>query len=123
MLPENMPSRAIWENVEEEFGTTDFIYIAFGQKGESAFNPQTLKAVKELTDSLEKFSDIDEVISVASYKKIDNDSDGFMVVEDLMPDKNITQKQANDIYEYLCKHETIKSRVVSKNNDYLNIFR
>ena len=121
MLPENMPSRAIWENVEEEFGTTDFIYIAFGQKGESAFNPQTLKTVKELTDSLEKFSDIDEVISVASYKKIDNDSDGFMVVEDLMPDKNITQKQANDIYEYLCKHETIKSRVVSKNNDYLNI--
>lgn len=121
MLPKDMPSRAIWENVEEEFGTTDFIYIAFGNKGESAFNPKTLKIAKELTDSLEKFGDIDEVISVASYKKIDNDKDGFMVVEDLMPDNEITQEKANDIYEYLCEHETIKSRIVSKDNDYLNI--
>ncbi|MEA3500446.1 MAG: MMPL family transporter [Candidatus Marinimicrobia bacterium] len=121
MLPKDMPSRAVWENVEKEFGTTDFIYIAFGNKGESAFNPKTLKIAKQLTDSLEKFSDIDEVISVASYKKIDNDSDGFMVVEDLMSDTNITQKDADDIYKYLCEHETIKSRVVSKDNDYLNI--
>jgi len=121
MLPKDMPSRAIWENVEEEFGTTDFIYIAFGNKDKSAFNPQTLKIAKELTDSLEKFNDIDEVISVASYKKIDNDNDGFMVVEDLMPDKILTQKDADNIYEYLCKHETIKSRIVSKDNNYLNI--
>ncbi|MEA1986041.1 MAG: MMPL family transporter [Candidatus Marinimicrobia bacterium] len=121
MLPKDMPSRVIWRDIEEEFGTTDFIYVAFGKKGESVFNSKTLAIVKQLTDSLETFEEIDEVISLASYQKIESDDDGFMVVSDMIEYENLTEKQVKEIKEYLNKHEKIKSRVISKNGEYLNI--
>ena len=33
IIPDNIPSMIAWDKVIDEFGSTDFMFIAFGRKG------------------------------------------------------------------------------------------
>ena len=39
MLPKNLDSRKSWESIQQEFGSTESIYIAFGNKSKSVTGP------------------------------------------------------------------------------------
>ena len=41
MLPEHLDSRRTWDAVQNEFGSTEIIFIAFGNKGESVYKPSS----------------------------------------------------------------------------------
>ena len=32
-FPQNMPSKIIWDDIQEEFGQTEFVFVAFGNPG------------------------------------------------------------------------------------------
>ena len=35
MFPENIPSKMLWDEIQNEFGSTEHLVIAFGKKGQS----------------------------------------------------------------------------------------
>ena len=41
MLPKNLESRISWDEVQNEFGSTEIIFIAFGRKDSSVYNQHT----------------------------------------------------------------------------------
>ena len=42
MLPKDLNSKITWDAVQDEFGSTEIIFIAFGRESESVFKSQAL---------------------------------------------------------------------------------
>ena len=120
LIPEDIPSRQLWDEIEEDFGSTDFTYIAVGKKGEDALNPSLLSKLYDVSMALERLPEVEEVISLATQKKIVSD-DGFMLVDDLIPSRQLSAENISDIRDYLADNELIKKRNLSENGEYINI--
>ena len=118
MLPKNLESRLSWDAVQEEFGSTEAIFIAFGRKGTSVYTPEALAALWDLTEELEATDVVKEVTSISSITRIDN-NDGFMEVDDLQLSRILSQDEVNDIKNYLNRNLTVKKRFVSDKDEYL----
>ncbi|MEC8900156.1 MAG: MMPL family transporter [Candidatus Neomarinimicrobiota bacterium] len=118
MLPKNLESRIAWDMVQEEFGSTEVIFISFGKKGQTVFHPNTFAALWDISVELEALQEIEEVQSISMTTRMDN-YDGFMEIDDLQPDRNLTENDIQEIKGYLEKNPNIKDRFVSQNEDYL----
>jgi hypothetical protein len=117
MIPENIESRLSWESIQDEFGSTEVIFIAFGLEGHSLFNPQAFSTLWDLTEELEASKLVEEVSCISTAVRIDN-RDGFMEIDDLQSKSDLTMEEVNDIKEYLDRNENIKKRFVSKDDDF-----
>ena len=118
MLPKDLNSKITWDAVQDEFGSTEIIFIAFGREGESVFNPQALADLWSLSEELETLSSVDDVISISTATRIDN-IDGFMEIDDLQSAQTLTDAEIDEIKIYLGKNPNIKKQLVSKGEDYL----
>jgi len=118
MLPKDLNSKITWDAVQDEFGSTEIIFIAFGREGESVFNPQALADLWSLSEELETLSSVDDVISISTATRIDN-IDGFMEIDDLQSAQTLTDAEIDEIKIYLDKNPNIKKQLVSKGEDYL----
>jgi hypothetical protein len=118
MLPEKLESRKAWEALQDEFGSTEVIFIAFGQKGESIYQTRAFEALWDVSDELEGLSEIEEVTSIATATRMDND-DGDLLIQDLQPGRQLDSVQIGSIRSYLDKYPDIKKRFISQNEDYL----
>ncbi|SVB01316.1 uncharacterized protein METZ01_LOCUS154170, partial [marine metagenome] len=118
MMPESLESRISWNNIQEEFGSTEVIFIAFGHEGEKIFQPDALATLWDLSEALNVSNWVDEVTSISTSSRMDN-VDGFMEIDDLQLYRNLTYNEVNDIQLYLDKNEKIKKQLVSRNGDYL----
>ena len=121
LLPSDLDSKISWDDIQNEFGSTELIYIAFGKKGESVFNTQSFSTLWELTKSLEQEDQIEEVASLSNISRIDN-VDDFMEVDNLQTDRNLTSAQIAEIKIYLEKNPTIKKRFISEDEEYFAIY-
>ena len=61
MLPEDVPSRIVWNEIEEQFGSTEPLIVSVGREGQSIFTPAGLAAVWDLTRTLEEHPAVDEL--------------------------------------------------------------
>ena len=43
IMPDNIPSMIAWDKVIDEFGNTDFMFIAFGEKGKNILSSKNFK--------------------------------------------------------------------------------
>jgi len=121
LLPQDMPSIVTFNQIEDEFGNFEFMYVAIGNSGESIFKPDLLNVAWNLSNDIEQLDECDMVVSIStSTKMYFDESDSSMLVVDLVPKANLTQKEIDEIKEYLNENNIIKDRLVSKNNDYLN---
>ena len=68
MLPKDIESRRVWEEVEAEFGSSEIMFIAFGNSGESIYHQESFKTVWDLTELIEKSPYVDEVISISTIQ-------------------------------------------------------
>ena len=118
MMPESLESRISWNNIQEEFGSTEVIFIAFGHEGEKIFQSDALATLWDLSEALKVSNLVDEVTSISTSSRMDN-VDGFMEIDDLQLYRNLTYNEVNDIQLYLEKNEKIKKQLVSRNGDYL----
>ena len=118
MLPKDLNSKIIWDAVQDEFGSTEIIFIAFGRESESVFKPQALADLWSLSEELETLSSVDDVISISTATRIDN-IDGFMEIDDLQNVQTLTDAEIDEIKIYLGKNPNIKKQLVSKGEDYL----
>ena len=118
MLPKDLNSKITWDAVQDEFGSTNIIFIAFGREGESVFKPQALADLWSLSEELETLSSVDDVISISTATRIDN-IDGFMEIDDLQNVQTLTDAEIDEIKIYLGKNPNIKKQLISKGEDYL----
>ncbi|NHZ87235.1 MAG: hypothetical protein GWP19_15405, partial [Planctomycetia bacterium] len=118
ILPKNMESRVSWDAIQDEFGSTEMIFIAFGSKGKSIFRPEAFATLWDLTEKLESVDLVEKVISIPNTIRMDN-VDGFMEVDDLQLDRDLTQAEVDDIRAYLEKNPSMKKRLVSDKDEYL----
>jgi len=118
MLPKDLNSKITWDAVQDEFGSTEIIFIAFGRQGESVFKPQALADLWSLSEELETLSSVDDVTSISTSTRIDN-IDGFMEIDDLQSAQTLTDEEIDKIKIYLGKNPNIKKQLISKGEDYL----
>ena len=118
MLPKNLESRIIWDMVQEEFGSTEVMFISFGRRGQTIFSPDAFAALWDISVKLEALQEIEEVQSLSMITRMDNDG-GFMEIDDLQPNKELTNDEVQKIKLYLEKNSNVKDRFVSQNGDYL----
>ena len=116
MLPTDMPSRVIWEEVEEQFGATEPLLVSLGGEG-TLFTPERLALIWDITRMLEDDPLVDEVMSLATMNRIDN-VDGFLEVGDLMPYRDLTAADIVNLVGYLDANPEIADRLVSTNRRY-----
>ena len=45
MLPKNLESRISWDEVQNEFGSTEIIFVAFGSEGSVSYTHLTLPTI------------------------------------------------------------------------------
>jgi hypothetical protein len=61
---------------------------------------------------------VEEVTSVSRVTRMDN-IDGFMEIGDLQPERDLLQEDVDEIKDYLDRNQIIKTRLVSKKDEYL----
>ena len=120
MLPNDQPAVEAWHAVQDEFGSTNVIFVSFGHKGEPALTPENLTVLWDVSRAIEESPLVDEVISIATLNRMDSD-EGFMEVGDLQPTRDLTKDEVASISEFLQKSESMKVRILSRNEDYLNV--
>ena len=88
MLPKDIESRRVWEEVETKFGASEIMFIAFGNSGTSIYHKESFKTVWDLTELIKQSPYVDEVIAIPTMNRMDSE-DGFMEVDDLFPDRDL----------------------------------
>lgn len=78
---DNDPDKIYFEEFRSIFGSDEMIIIGFETK--SVFDTQFLSVIDEVTEKLEKYKNIDDVISLTNVKEI-RGSEGLLEVGDLI---------------------------------------
>ena len=120
MLPETLDSRMSWDAVQDEFGSTEVIFIAFGNKDKTIYSSKTFSLLWDLAKALENLDQVEKVSCLTTISRIDSEN-GFMEISDLQPVRDLSAKQIDKIKQYLKQNPTIKQRVVSASEEYFNI--
>jgi uncharacterized protein len=129
-FPQNLPSKIIWDGIKEEFGETEFLFVSFGKSNHNILNDKIAIRQNELFTNavLEEIIGVDKVISLSNYNKFDGDED-YLDIGPLQPenflkdfdDDSITNDILSEIIIYFQNNPDQKQRLVSNNNDFLNI--
>ena len=90
LLPKEIGSRKAFEEIQNEYGLTEYMYVAIGNKNHNIINPTDLGVIWDITHELESLKEVDKVISLSTTDKISLDpADSSIVIEDLMITRNI----------------------------------
>ena len=120
MLPKDIDSRRVWDELVEEFKYSDFLFVAFGRDGENIFTAENLALSWDLTEAFELIPQVDEVLSLSTMNRMEG-IDGFLEVDDLIPQRKLTEHEIKSISTYLKNNNNLSSRLLGKNGDYINI--
>ena len=120
MLPRDIDSRRVWDEIIEEFKYSDFLFVAFGRDGENVLTAENLALTWDLTEAFEKIPQVDEVLSLSTMNRMDNDED-FLVVDNLMPNRELSVLEIESLAKYLNDNSNMSSQMLGKNGDYINI--
>ena len=120
MLPKDIDSRRVWDEIVDEFKYSDFLFVAFGREGENMLTKESLALVWDLSEAFEMVPQVDEVLSLSTMNRMDSD-DGFLEVDDLIPNRKLTKSEIKSIAKYLKDNNNLSSRMLGKNGDYINI--
>jgi len=122
LLPEDLPSIKTFSDITDEFGNYEFMYVAVGNKNRNVFETDFLEIIWNISKEFESLEECEEVISITTSSKMYFDtSDSSIVVDDLILKSILNKEEIKDVKNYLDKNTDIKSRIISKNSDYMNI--
>jgi hydrophobe/amphiphile efflux-3 (HAE3) family protein len=97
-LPDTSPYEVLDEEIKQTFGTGAEITYALVEG--DIFTPAAFEGVRTLTIELEKLDSVDSVTSLANAARMEED-DGFLNIDDLIPEGTITEDVVTDIRSYL----------------------
>ncbi|MBT5777698.1 MAG: hypothetical protein HOH90_10130, partial [Candidatus Marinimicrobia bacterium] len=52
MMPKELDSKKSWDMIQDEFGSTEVIFISFGKSGKNIFNPNAMATLWDLNEAL-----------------------------------------------------------------------
>ena len=120
MIPKSVKTRVVWEEVKDEFGNTDLIFIAFGIEGQSLFHKKAMSDLWDFTKALEALPEVEEIRSLTNLNRMENE-DGFLLIDDLVSTKDLSLEEIADIKDYLIRNPELKKQVIAENDDFFNI--
>lgn len=120
LLPQDIQSMITWNELRDEFGNTELMFVAFGIRGEDALNTKTLATLWDVTRAMEELDQVDEVMSISSSDRMDAD-DGFLDVDAMQPYRELDASEVQDIRTYLDDTPKIRTRFIGTQGDYLNV--
>ena len=118
MLPQELDSRKTWESIQQEFGSTESIFIAFGNKNKTVFDTKTLKTSWDLARELRNLNSVENVISISTITRIDN-IDGYLEIKELQGEADLDEDEIASIEYYLNKNLKTKKQLLSKSESFL----
>ena len=123
MFPKDMPSRLLWEDMTDEFGDSEFLFIAFGNKDSDIYNVETINSVKILTDAVKKINVVDKVISLSTINIIyvDPYDEEELYTDRLFPERKLNSNDIVKAKKYLDTNPDIKNRLISNDEKYTAI--
>ena len=98
MIPKTVKTRIVWEEVKDEFGNTELVFVAFGNDSIDLFNSGPLADLWDFTTQLELLPEVEDVRSLTNLNKMEND-DGFLLIDDLVASRDLSQQQIQEIKE------------------------
>ena len=117
MLPSNIESKKSWDDIQNDFGSTEIIFVAFGHKDSSVYKSKIMSDLWMLTDRLGQSPYIEKISNISTATAI-NQVDGFIDIDDLQPTKDISSQQLENIKVYLNRNLNLKKQLISKGEDY-----
>ena len=117
MLPKELESKITWDAIQNEFGSTEVIFIAFGHQGQSVYKQKTLADLWVLSEKLGSLNTVDDISNISTATRIDQ-VDGFMEIDDLQAEKELSDVEIDHIKIYLNKNPNLKKQLVSKGEEY-----
>lgn len=120
MLPQDIPSMVTWNELKEEFGSTELMFLGFGIRGEDAINQKTLGVLWDVSKELEQVEGVDEIMSISTSDKMESE-DGFLEVSALQEYRDLDEDQIANLKTYLEENPKIKTRTLGSEGDYLNV--
>ncbi|MAJ45510.1 MAG: hypothetical protein CMF96_12315 [Candidatus Marinimicrobia bacterium] len=120
MLPKDIESRKSWEEIQNEFGNIDLMFITLGNENESVLTTENLKIIWDLTYKISANSLVKEVVSISNLDKIEA-INGFMEVSPLQQDRTISNVELETLIKYIKENQKINSQFFDKNFQYTNI--
>ena len=120
MLPQDIPSMVTWNELKDEFGSTDLMFMGFGTRGVDALNPKTLAALWDVSRELEDLAMVDEIMCISTSDKMES-IDGFLEVSSLQEYRDLDETEIKTLRTYLNENPKIKTRSIGTKGDYLNV--
>ena len=120
MIPKTIKTRIVWDEVKDEFGNTEMVFVAFGKNNIDLFNSKSIADLWDFTSQLELLPEVEDVRSLTNLNKMENE-DGFLLIDDLVNSRDLSQVQIQEIEDYLNKNVDLRKRVISSKDDYFNI--
>ncbi|NQV50559.1 MAG: MMPL family transporter, partial [Candidatus Marinimicrobia bacterium] len=120
MLPQDIESMVTWNELKDQFGSTDLMFLGFGIRGEDALNSKTLAVLWDLSRAMEELADVDEIICLSTSDKMESD-DGFLEVSAMQENRELDESEIAALRTYLDNNPKIKTRSLGSNGDYLNV--
>ena len=120
MIPKTIKTRIVWDEVKDEFGNTEMVFVAFGENNIDLFNSKSIADLWDFTSQLELLPEVEDVRSLTNLNKMENE-DGFLLIDDLVNSRDLSQVQIQEIEDYLNKNVDLRKRVISSKDDYFNI--
>ena len=79
MLPQDIESMVTLNELKEEFGSTNLMFLGFGKRGDDVLTTQSLATLWDLSYELEEIDQVDEIMSISTSDKMES-IDGFLEV-------------------------------------------
>ena len=128
LLPKDIGSRQVFDQIQQEYGLTEYMYVAIGNNGKSIFNKNSLETIWDLTKEFEEINIngaliVDDIISISNLSQIsvDPEDETMILINDLMESRELNQNKISNITKYFNDNPAIQKKVISKNKDYANI--
>jgi len=109
MIPKSVKTRVVWEEVKDEFGNTDLIFVAFGTEGQNLFQKKAMSDLWDFTKALEALPEVEEIRSLTNLNRMENE-DGFLLIDDLVSTKDLSLEEIADIKDYLIRNPELKKQ-------------
>ena len=100
MLPKEIDSRRVWDEIVDEFKYSDFLFVAFGKKGENVLTTENLALVWDISEEFEMITQVDEVLSLSTMNRMDSDG-GFLNIDNLMSHRKLSPLEIESLSKYL----------------------
>jgi len=119
MLPRDIESRVVLNELEDIYGGSDMFLIAFNHE-ESVFNPGTLNKLLAITDTVEALDGVTRVNSLATTNQILGTEWGMEVIP-FLEEEVSTQEEADEIAERIVSDSLYLGQLVSEDLKWTTI--